>query len=260
MPFCRIDDVKLYYEDYGPRDKDSLILLHGIMGNSKCWKPQAEHFKETRRVILFDLRGHGQSDKPRGKYSIRQFSEDLFAFMRSLEIERAIVAGHSMGGMVALRFTIDHQEMVDKLILLDTSAKPSFSFGRRLLLWVSIIAISISYETFVKLFITRSLSKSYSESFLKEALKTVLKTPKHVAKSCFSVIKDFDVTSELTDIQVPTLIIHGSEDTQQPLSQAKYLKENISTAELVVIEGAGHETVIEAPEKISEAIEEIIQM
>ena len=77
-------------------------------------------------------------------------------------------------------------------------------------------------------------------------------------KSCFSAVKEFDVTSELGNIKVPTLIIHGSEDMQQPLSQAKYMKEHIPNAELVIIEGAGHATVRETPEKIWEAIEKFM--
>lgn len=257
MPFCKIDDVKLYYEDYGMQDQLPLILLHGVMGNSESWKPQVEHFRDKRRIVVFDLRGHGQSDKPPEKYSIKQFSEDLFSFMKNLEIEKAIIAGHSMGGMIALKFALDHQEMVERLILIDTAAK--VSFGRKLLLSISKFLMNISYESFVRRYISITLRKSYSQSELEKAQEKVLKTPKYVAKSCFAAIKDFDVTSELASIQVPTFIVHGSEDTQQPLSQAKYMKGHIPEAELVIIEGAGHAAVIESPEKIWEAIEQFIR-
>jgi len=138
VTFCKINNIKLYYEDHGAKDQTPLIFLHGLMSNVECWKPQVDRLKDKKRIIVFDLRGHGRSDKPLGKYSIKQFSEDLFSFMKNLEIEKA-------------------QEMV-------------------------------------------------------------LMTPKHVVASCFSAVKDFDVTSELASIRVPTLIIHGSEDTQQPLS------------------------------------------
>jgi 3-oxoadipate enol-lactonase len=117
MVFCRIDDIRLYYEDYGVKSQIPLIFLHGVMGTSEIWKPQVDHFKKQRRTIILDLRGHGQSDKPRKKYSITQFSDDLHSLMKTLDIEKAISIGHSLGGMTALRFAINYQDMVDKLIL-----------------------------------------------------------------------------------------------------------------------------------------------
>ena len=70
----------------------------------------------------------------------------------------------------------------------------------------------------MKIYAPRTLRKRYSKSEIETAQETALITPKHVVASCFSAVKDFDVTSELASIRVPTLIIHGSEDTQQPLS------------------------------------------
>jgi len=86
MPFYKIDDIKLYYEDYRAKDQTPSIFLHGWMGNSECWKLQVDHFKNKRRIVIFDLRGHGQSDKPLGKYSIKQFSEEFFSFMKNSKL------------------------------------------------------------------------------------------------------------------------------------------------------------------------------
>jgi len=259
MPFCEVDDIKLYYEDYGAEDQVPLIFLHGVMANGQVWQPQVDHFKDRRRTVIFDFRGHGQSDKPRGKYSIKQFSEDLYSFLKKVEIEKAIISGHSMGGMTALRFTLDHQEMVEKLILIDTVAKSLFSFRIKLGFLVLQLAMSIAYESFMKYYISSVFRKDYPKSEIEKVLERVkkLKNPKYVVKSSFSAIKKFDVASELTNIQVPTLIIHGRESVN-PLSQAEYMNKNISNAKLVIIEGAGHSLTREAPEKICEAIEKFI--
>lgn len=255
MPFCRVNDVKLYYEDYGT--EAPLIFLHGLMGSSENWKPQVDHLKDKRRVIAVDLRGHGQSDKPRGNYSIKRFSEDLFSFVKELGIENAVIAGHSMGGIIALRFALDHQEIVEKLILIDSGARTPF--GKKLLVSVSKIILQISYKAFVKIYLSGyTFPKDYSESKIREAQERVLKIPKYVVNSCFSAVKEFDVTSELGNIIVPTLIIHGSDDKQQPLSQAKYMKERIPNSELVVLEGVGHATIVETPERVGKAIEKFI--
>ena len=255
MPFCKIDDIKLYYEDWGVKGQVPLIFLHGVMGSSEIWKPQVDHFKNQRRVTILDLRGHGQSDKPLGKYSIAQFSDDLHSFMKNLDIEKAVIVGHSLGGMTALRFTLDHQDMVDKLILIDTTAKASSSFRTKLLLSLSKILMDVSHRSFLKIYLSRY---SDLEDFdLEEAIAKLLKTPKYVTKSCFSTIAGFDVTSELANIRVPTLIIHGRESST-PLVLAEYMNEHIPQAELVIIEGAGHASPKENPDEIWKAIEKFI--
>ena len=255
MSFCKIDDVKLYYEDYGVKGQIPLIFLHGVMSSSEIWKPQVNHFMNQRRIIILDLRGHGQSDKPLGRYSITQFSDDLRSLMKNLDVEKAIIVGHSLGGMTALRFTLDHQDMVDKLILIDTTAKSSFTFGRRLLLSLSKILMDVSYRSFLKIYLSRY---SDLEDFdLEEAVARLLKTPKYVTKSCFSAIAGFDVTSELAKIGVSTLIIHGGESST-PVVLAEYMNEHIPHAELVIIEGAGHASPKENPDEIWKAIENFI--
>ena len=225
------------------------------MGNSEIWKPQVNHFKNHRRIIILDLRGHGQSDKPLGKYLITQFSKDLHSLMQNLNVEKAIIVGHSLGGMIALRFTLNHQDMVDKLILVDTTAKPSSTFRRRLLLSLSKILMDISYNLFLKRYLSRY--SDLEDSDLKEALERLSKTPKHVTKSCFSAIARFDVTSELVNIRVPTLIIHGGKSST-PVILAEYINDHIPNAELHIIEGAGHASPKENPGEIWKAIEKFI--
>ena len=175
--------------------------------------------------------------------------------MKNLDVEKAIIVGHSLGGMTALRFTLDHQDMVDKLILIDTTAKSSFTFGRRLLLSLSKILMDVSYRSFLKIYLSRY---SDLEDFdLEEAVARLLKTPKYVTKSCFSAIAGFDVTSELAKIGVSTLIIHGGESST-PVVLAEYMNEHIPHAELVIIEGAGHASPKENPDEIWKAIENFI--
>jgi len=145
-----------------------------LIASSEIWKPQIDHFKDERRIIVFDLRGHGQSDKPQEKYSIKQFSEDLFSFMNNHKIEKAIIIGYSMGGMTALKFTLDHQKMVEKLILLDTTPKSSYSFGRRIIFLISQLAVSISYKSFMKYYISSVFRKDYPKKNLTKLCREFL--------------------------------------------------------------------------------------
>ena len=241
MPFCKVNDIKLYYEDYGAEDENPLVFIHGgfvrmhkDINGSKMWKPYVDRFKGKRRVIVFDLRGFGQSDKPRGEYSIRQFSEDLFSLMKNLNVKKAIVAGESLGGMIALKFALDHQEMVEKLVLISTTAT-KLSFVIRMLMPI-----------YARIIILR---KKFPET---------LAAPRHVIISMFSAVRKFDIKSELFKIQVPTLIIHGSNDKWIALSQVEYLKEHILNSEMVVLQGSGHALTIETPEKTCETLEKFL--
>jgi len=239
MPFSKVNDVRLYYEDYRGKNQIPLIFIHGSSWKGKAcstWKPIVDHFRGERRTIAFDLRGHGQSDKPKGQYAIEQFSEDLFSLMKNLEVKKAIMIGYSMGGMIALRFVLDHQEMVDRLILISTKHRRLSLFGR----------------LFLPLWLSFAMRKYYLPAN---------SPPKHVLKSEVYACAKFDVTSELPKIMMPTLIIHGSEETgltDLHVSQAKYMKEHIPNAELTILEGSKHSHVYDTPEKTREAIEKFL--
>ena len=237
MPFSKVNDVRLYYEDYRGKNRIPLIFIHGASWRGEAcstWRPIVDYFRGERRMIVFDLRGHGQSDKPQGQYAIEQFSEDLFSLMKNLEVEKAIIIGYSMGGMIALRFVLDHQEMVDRLILISTRHRQ----------------LSLFVRLFLPLWLSFAVRKLHANS-----------PPKHVLKSQAHACAKFDVTSELPKIRMPTLIIHGSEETgltDLHVSQAKYMKEHIPNAELTILEGSKHRHVYDTPEKTREAIERFL--
>jgi pimeloyl-ACP methyl ester carboxylesterase len=255
MSRLKVNDIEIFYEVHGHYEHIPLIFLHGWTKSSYLWESQVEYFKSRKKIITLDLRGHGQSDKPLNNYSIKQFSEDLYMFMKKLGIEKAVIIGHSMGGMIGLRFAIDHQEMTEKLVLVSTLAKFLFSFGRKLAYSMS---ERFSAESIVNQYYSRAYQKGYPSSEIEKAVKKALQTPEHVVLSCLEGMKKFDVSSELSSIQVPTLIIHGKNDATFPLSQANYLKNSIPNSELTVIEGAGHEIIDETPEKISQTIEKFL--
>jgi pimeloyl-ACP methyl ester carboxylesterase len=239
MPLCKVDDVRLYYEDYGAKNGIPLIFIHGGAWTnrwcSQIWKPQVDHFKDKRRVVLFDLRGYGQSDKPQEQYTMRRFSEDLFFLMKNLAIEKAIIVGYSIGGRIALRFVLDHQEMVERLVVISQAAR-RISFVNRLLL-----PLLLDFQM-------RNLPPDG--------------TPEYVIRSSWSSAFKSDFSTELAKIQVPTLIILGSKEkklTEQNLvNEAKYMKENISNSKLIIIEGADHDHPVKMPERTWQAIEEFI--
>jgi pimeloyl-ACP methyl ester carboxylesterase len=244
MPSSQVGGVRLYYEDHPGENQVPLVFIHGFsltgiidIDNNphKVWIPQIEHFKDRRRIIVFDLRGFGQSDKPREKYSIKTFSEDLFSLLKNLQVEKATIVGYSMGGMVALRFVLDHQETVNKLILISTTASMQFPYWKR--------------RVFAPLWTRVQMRK----------LPADLTTPRYIFPSCWSTIANFNVVSELPRIQVQTLIIHAEGETFFTLNQAKCMKDHLPNAKLVVLEGVEtHLHPISTPQRTWKAIEEFI--
>lgn len=254
MAFCKLNGIKVYYEDTGPKNTVPFIFIHGWISNSEFWRNQVEYLKNTRRTIILDLRGHGRSDKPHKDYSINHFSEDLNSFMEKMGLAKAIWVGHSMGGMINLQFTLNHQEKVEKLILIDTVAKSTFSFRRKMLFFISQIGFSISYEAFMRYYLLRIYRKNYPKVILEKTWEHVLKNPRYVVTACYSAIKKFDVSKELSRITIPTYLIHGGESFI-PLSQARYIENRIPNAYLVVIDGVGHASPREAPKKVNALLE-----
>src|SRR2546426_1158022 len=122
MPIARVNGVSLYYEVAGRGAP--LVLVHGFACGIRSWDPQVRALSRYRRVIAYDVRGHGLSDAPpeAAAYSQATSVADLHALLAHLKIGRAVVGGLSMGGNIALNFALAHPAMVSALIVADTGA------------------------------------------------------------------------------------------------------------------------------------------
>src|SRR2546428_3105185 len=122
MPIARVNGVSLYYEVAGRGAP--LVLVHGFACGIRSWAPQVRALSRYRRVIAYDVRGHGLSDAPpeAAAYSQSTSVADLHALLAHLKIGRAVVGGLSMGGNIALNFALAHPAMVSALIVADTGA------------------------------------------------------------------------------------------------------------------------------------------
>lgn len=129
MPHIATNGIQTYYEqDSGPADVagEPLVLLHGFTGSMAQWTVVRPLLAAERRVIAYDLRGHGSTDAPDdlATYTMAAYAEDLRALLDALGVDRAHVLGSSFGGMVALEFALRYPERLRSLILSDTSAGP----------------------------------------------------------------------------------------------------------------------------------------
>lgn len=118
--------VSLYYEVRGPKDAPALIMLHGNCEDHTIFDRAVDYLEQVFRVFLIDSRGHGQSSPPvKGEYHYADMADDLYDFIRKLEIDDPIVCGYSDGGIIALLFAIEHPEIPSRLFVCGANTNPS---------------------------------------------------------------------------------------------------------------------------------------
>lgn len=256
MALAEINGTHLEYDDEGVPDGPPVVFIHGWTANRHRWDHQVSTLAKTHRVIRYDLRGHGESDVPSGGYTIAQMAEDLRALLDHLGIERATLVGHSMGGMTALTFALEHPTRVERLVLVGSIACMLYDPSRKLL---TAAGKRLPYPLFVRLNIERAFSRRYPRHLKEEQIRASQSNARHVVMAAFASMEQFDVLDRLGEIEVPTLIIHGVDDIQLPLTQARRMKRALPGARLVLVE-AGHECTLEAPEEVSDALADFLAL
>lgn len=249
----KVNDIELYYEMHG--EGEPIIFSHGWMCDRSIWDYQIEFFSIKYKVITYDQRGHGKSDKPKADYSVQTLSDDLSFLIQELNLEKVILVGHSLGGMIALTFALNHPEKVSKLVLVGTCAKMTLSGFIQLWIMLHIF----SYESFARGMIDFQYSEP-SEQVKKKGFEIAMKTPKFAALKCFSeFMRNYDIRDSVCRIQAPTLIIVGEKDNATPVEMSQYLNKEIKGSKLQIISGSRHMVMIDKPNELNGYIEEFIK-
>lgn len=248
---AKLDDIELYYELHGKGDP--IIFIHGWADDCSVWNHYIESFARKYKVIVYDHRGHGRSDKPEGNYSIKTLANDLYALTRKLDLGKVTLVGHSMGGMTALVFALDYPNELSKLVLVGTLAKMPVSnriFG--------IMRYIIPYKTFIRLAVKSGYYEP-SEQLIKRSIDMAMNMSKYAAYECLKeMTQHYDIRREVSNIEVPTLIIVGEKDKNTPITLSQYLNKEIKGSILQVIANSGHNVMVEKPNEFGQALENFI--
>lgn len=250
MPFAWLRNFRMYYEVHG--EGEPLLLIMGLGVDSSGWLFQIPAFRKHYKVITFDNRGCGKTDKPPGPYTTREMAEDTVSLLDFLEVESANVLGISMGGMVAQELAIRHPSRCRKLILACTYARPDDEVRRILSEGIKKIVGKelplseidpslIDAMTIVDFMLPLTLSKNFIDSN-REAINAWISTLlKNVSVSGFlaqvQATQSHDTVERLHLIKSPTLVITGDSDKLVPPSCSTLLAEKIPGAKLLIMEG-----------------------
>jgi len=250
-----VQTIALHYTEMG--QGAPLVLLHGFPLNSTIWQEQTKALSDHYRVILPDLRGHGQSPVPEGTYDMDSMAGDVFRLMDTLNLEKAVIMGHSMGGYVTLAAWRRDPSRFNALGLIGSHAwadtdeqrnNRAAQAERVFLEGSSVIAESMMPRLFAP-------NVDPAEPFLEQARNIMLATkPLGIIGSLRGMAARPDSSTLLPKINVPTLIVNGDNDQIVPMQRAEAMAVAITGAVLVTVENAGHMTMLEQPHATALAI------
>jgi pimeloyl-ACP methyl ester carboxylesterase len=229
------------------------------LGSSLEWIYQFSYFNAKNHIIILDLPGFGKSDKPNTNYSIDFFSKVIKEFLKELGYDEVILIGHSLGGLIAQNIAIRNPRLVNKLILISTSAISQRKEKRFLLFMVNVI-FKLAYVNFLKNTIKRINSEEKENSAFRKQFKNALDIPKSVVLNTFkNMTSKFEENKKISEIFQPTLIIYGTADTIISQTEINTLGNLIPNSETVVIENYPHRVMIKNHETVNKNIEIFIK-
>jgi non-heme chloroperoxidase len=243
------NQVKLPYVEQGDPSGVPVLLLHGVTDSWRSFERVLPHLPQSIHTFAPTQRGHGDADRPAAGYRFHDFAADLVALMDTLQLETAVIAGHSMGSSVAQRFAIDHPERTLGLVLMGSFAvlrgNPSV-----VEFWDSTISTLTDPidPALVREFQQSTLAQPVPQRFFETAVQESLKVPARVWRAAFEGFLETDFSGEFSKIKAPTLIVWGDQDTFCPRSDQDMLVARIPGAQLLVYPGAGHALHWEEPE------------
>ena len=227
------------------------MLIHSLAMDREFWRPVAERMDCA--VLLYDCTGHGESAKPAGPYSVEGFAEDLAALLDHVGWQRALVAGASMGGCVALAFAAKYPARASGLGLVDTTAWYGAEAPRQ---WEERAqkALAGGLEALVDFQLTRWFSDAFRgkhPEVVSQCVATFLRNDVNAYAASCRMLGAADLRQSLARIRVPTAVLVGEEDYATPLAMAKALHEGIAGSTLTVLKSARHLTPLERPEQVA---------
>lgn len=242
-------DLYLYYEDYGTGYP--VILIHGLGSDHNVWTGLSPFLKEEYRIIALDLRGHGLSTKTPGPYSMELFSNDIYQFLESLDINQAHFIGHSMGGSILLEMALTHPDKIQSLTLISSFAYIDHHL-KNVFMRLNTILSNDGYDAFfdacLELTYTSKFLKRNEDSF-KEIKELTMKTSsisslKNTINACLKV----NMIDSLGSVKIPARVIAGGTDHFTPLYHAQRIKNAISQSKIEIIDTLGHNLLVENAE------------
>jgi len=261
MPRVWINGINLYYETHGNPDSLPLLLICGLSGYTRSWDRFLPALSQDFFVILFDNRGVGKSDKPPAPYTMDELAADAEGILDHLDIESANVFGTSMGGMIAQHLALKSPDRVLHLALGCTSCDGAVvSHSARVANMLKPLPEQPQErEKVVRRQMRLLLSPTFLRGHPKEVDRLIIEAlsnnqPIHAFLGQLAAARRHNTCARLTEIHLPTLVMHGTDDIVVPPENGLLLAQRIPGAQFISFEKAGHLFYIEQINKVNDAL------
>jgi 3-oxoadipate enol-lactonase len=256
MPHADVNGQRIYFQDTGG-DGLPIVLAHGFLMDRSMFEPQIEAFAGDYRLVTWDQRGFGQTEFDSKPFTYWDSADDCLALLDRLQLDRAVIGGMSQGGFVALRAALKAPERIRALILMGTQAgleDPANVPVYQGMLddWVTNGPQDELAAIVADIIIARPDENERWIARWKARPKELVREPGR------TLLERDDITDRLGEIEVPALVIHGTEDTAIPMERAEALAHGLAGAGAVVKVPGAHAANLTHPDAVNAAIGEFL--
>lgn len=265
MPKLELDTgVSINFRD-GAGEKP-VLFVHGVAASLEAWNYQVQALKDRFRCVCFDLRGHGDSDKPYHGYDFDDHCADLQSLIDKLDLDDITLVGWSMGAGICLKYVsdFDDKSRVSKLVMV-APATPSFlatetePFGSdRETAMATLEAMRTAYPETMAAFAGANFHRTDMQTTADWFLSEWLKTPVYAACQCFEALVAGDLRDKLAGIRLPVLVCHGRHDVIAEPRWSEYMASQIPDCRLEWFENSSHALMVEEPDRLSELLADFV--
>ena len=248
-----IAGARIHFRLSGQADKPVLVFSNSLGADLSMWNPQAEAFSKYFRILRYDTRGHGQSSTPAGPYTIELLGRDVVSLLNELGIESCSFCGLSMGGMIGQWLALHATSRVQRIVLSNTATKIGTAES-----WNARIATvqNDGFNAILPSVLDRWFTPGFHQSrpdLISRTRAMLEKTDPAGYVACCAALRDADFRREISQINLPTLVIAGTHDPATPLTDGRFLAESIRGAQFVELD-VSHLSNVEAEKEFNAAV------
>lgn len=254
MPYVQTNDIRTYYESFG--DGKPLVLIGGSVFGRRNWAMAWDAFAKEFEVISYDQRGYGRSDRPLERYTMEVWIDDVAAMLDALDIQRAHIAGTSMGAMVALAFAAKYPERCIGVVSDCPMVKPDRARKLMFETWRRMVQVMGCGDALADHVVVQAVSADLLDSDRADAVIANVRamitqnSVETVVQACL-MMEELDLTGEIEKIEAPTLVIASTQDYITPIETAKsgagsgYIARKAKHVRFHVNDDCGHADLLE---------------
>lgn len=263
MPNININGAVLHHEDVGT-GPETILFVHGLMLASESFAAQQEAFRDHYRIITFDLRGQGRSERTRERLDMDSLAEDTVALITALGLRRVHLVGFSMGSFIAMRVAARHPSLVTSLTLIGPSAEaeessklPGYTLLIQFVRWFGPRWIA---PQLMKILFGETFMRSADQVIARDRWLGYLKAlPRDLHRAASASASRRSITNELSRITAPTLVVSGEEDRPVDPEKAFRVHERIAGSKFLAFPRTGHAVMLERVSDFNQILAKFVQ-